>query len=94
MFLAPTRIDHRLELAKVNVQRGSDPTAILPTLSGATVDDVESLRALGSLLAIAEVVSRKDLEHSIQRAQKAIFLTPWERKNWMSLAYAQSMSVS
>lgn len=86
VVLEPSRSNSRRDLALLSLQR-EDPISARAVLCSSG-EQTELRRTLG-LQAIAEAQIRA--ESAKGHAAKAVFLTPWDRRNWQALAYCCSV---
>ncbi|KAJ7502768.1 TPR-like protein [Mycena galericulata] len=87
VFAEPGRYDLRNELATLSIQTGNATSAL--ALLSAPSTDLASLDAARASLALQAITASLtgDASHLAKRqAQKAIFLSPGETRNWQALA--------
>ncbi|OSD01253.1 TPR-like protein [Trametes coccinea BRFM310] len=95
VFAEPERTDVRRELASLTLRNG-ESAAALAILGGSaqTQSDFSELRASLALHAVVESVEAQEDAQSdaLRLAQKAVKLTPWDKRAWEALAFARSRS--
>lgn len=87
--LDPQNHDSRLQLCNL-LLRNSDPSAALEAL-GTDSDNIPIASAQLRLKSLANLtIESTDISKHTLMTQEAIFLVPWEDKNWLGLAYARA----
>ncbi|KAJ7782973.1 TPR-like protein [Mycena metata] len=87
VFAEPGRFDVRNDLATLSIQQGNHASALaLLSASGRDSDTLETARASLALQAVTESLNGDESKTAKRQAQKAIFLSPWEVRNWQALA--------
>jgi superkiller protein 3 len=88
VFAEPGRWDVRNQLATLSIQRGNH-TSALALLSAASRDSdtLDTARASHALQAVTESLNGDESKIAKRLAQRAVFLSPWEARNWEALAY-------
>lgn len=90
--LDPSNEKSKLQLSEVLLQQ-SKPSTLLEILK-ADSTNIPILSSQLRLTSLAKIENREeDSETSMRDMQKAVALTPWDEKNWLGLAYAQSQKV-
>lgn len=87
VFAEPGRSDVRRELATLSIQRGLHTSALALFAAGSDSDSVDTARKLLALQAVSESLTGDEVKIGKRQAQKAVFLSPWEMRNWQALAY-------
>ncbi|KAJ7594704.1 TPR-like protein [Mycena floridula] len=90
LFAEPGRLEGRKDLAILTLQMG-ETGPVLPILKGSSTIGIEGDRQTLALLAVAEATSGS--HGGLRYAAKAIMVTPWELKNWQTLAFVRSCSL-
>lgn len=87
VFAEPGRSDARNELATLSIQTGN-ATSALALLSDPNVDSdsLDTARTSLALQAITASLTGGTSNVAKRQAQKAIFLTPGDTRNWRALA--------
>ncbi|KAF8170200.1 superkiller protein 3 SKI3 [Mycena galopus ATCC 62051] len=93
VFAEPSRWDVRNQLATLSIQQGNHTSAL--ALLSASNRDSDTLdiaraslaRASLALQAVTEAFNGDVSKVAKRQAQKAVFLAPWEVRNWEALAY-------
>lgn len=97
MFAEPAQAEVRNDLAALCLRNG-EHDAVLPILSSSSTSDgsheVDVIRASASVRAVAKAIQPEHPEDGLRLAQKGIMLTPWDSKNWLTLAYVRSQIAS
>ncbi|KAF7375997.1 Antiviral protein [Mycena sanguinolenta] len=88
VFAEPSRWDVRNQLATLSIQQGNHSSALaLLSASNRESDTLNTARASLALQAVTESLNG-DVSHIAKKqAQKAVFLSPWDMRNWKALAY-------
>jgi superkiller protein 3 len=88
VFAEPGRNDLRNGLATLSIQRGNYTSALaLLSASSRDSDALDTARTSLALHAVAESLSGDESMIAQKQAKKAVFLSPWEVRNWEALAY-------
>ncbi|KAH9858634.1 TPR-like protein [Lenzites betulinus] len=92
VFAEPARTDARRSLASLALRTGESGAALATLESGSHAHgDLAELRAALALHAVALCVeSAQDAPAALRLAQKAVVLSPWDRRAWEALAYIRS----
>jgi superkiller protein 3 len=90
----PENAKTRLKLVEILLQQ-SDPSAALDNLRNDSADMsiLSAQLRFSSLAKIAMGSNEKnalDIDQEKRTIEQAIFLAPWDKKNWTALAYAES----
>ncbi|KAJ6558576.1 superkiller protein 3 [Mycena vulgaris] len=88
VFAEPGRSEVRNQLAILSIQRGNHTSALaLLSASSSDSDSLDTARTSLALQAVAESLTGDESKTAKKQAQKAVFLSPWEMRNWEALAY-------
>ncbi|KAJ6593707.1 TPR-like protein [Mycena capillaripes] len=88
VFAEPVRSDARNQLATLSIQGGNHSSALaLLSASSHDSDTLDTARASLALQAVTESLNGDESKIAKRQAQKAVFLSPWEVRNWEALAY-------
>jgi superkiller protein 3 len=90
----PARPDLRRDVASLLVQQRAFQPALAVFAGSSSQDNVDVMRELGSLRAIAGSLAPNASGRSecaaLQQAQRAIKLSPWQKRNWQTLAFVRA----
>ncbi|KAJ7497133.1 TPR-like protein [Mycena latifolia] len=88
VFAEPGRSDVRNQLATLSIQRGNHTSALaLLSASSSDSDSLDTARISLALQAVTESLTGDESKIAKRLAQRAVFLSPWEVRNWEALAY-------
>ncbi|KAJ7188466.1 TPR-like protein [Mycena filopes] len=88
VFAEPGRFDVRNDLATLNIQLGNHASALaLLSAFGRDSQTLDTARPSLALQAVTESLNGDLSQTAKRQAQKAVFLSPWEVRNWQAFAY-------
>ena len=99
MLAEPSHPEIRQTLAELNVQQG-DSKGALAVLAGTAISgegNLENARRSLHLEAVTRCIANSDAEQAAdaqKAAQKAVMLTPWDKRTWQALAFVHTASRS
>ncbi|KAJ6607768.1 superkiller protein 3 SKI3 [Mycena sp. CBHHK59/15] len=93
LLAEPGRCGVRNQLATLSIQQGNHTSALAllsGLASGHDSDTLNTARSSLALQAVTETLNGDESKVARRQAQKAVFLSPWEVRNWEALAFVRT----